>query len=534
MRQRDSLWSRMQGGMFDVAIVGAGINGAVCAAALSARGARVLLLDRGDIGGGTSMQSSNLVWGGIKYLESLELGLVRSLCRSRNTLLSAYPTAVREVRFLATHARGFRHSLLKLWAGSWLYWLLGGGFTRRPRLLPATRLAAEEPVLDPAGLSGGFEYSDAWLPDNDARFTFGFVRDALRSGAVVLNYSEARSLQRRPDGTWSLQLRDVDGGREADCGARFLVNAAGPWADALNSGSGLATRHHHVFSRGIHLIVDRVTDHERVLAFFADDGRPFFVIPMEGRSCLGTTDTRVGAPETQVTAEDRRFVLDNVNRRLRLARPLTEREIIAERCGVRPLVVAPGGRDEARDWTHLSRRHVVESRADERRLTIFGGKLTDCLNVGEEVCALLERMGCALPHRHAAWFGEPSAQAREAFEREALAVGLTATASQWLWRRYGRDAAGLLRAIHDDPSLALPVVSGGSLLRCEVRHAAAHELVVRMEDLLRRRTSLSLVMRRETLVGSAGLRQACGELFGDEAERRWDEWLETTAPSRDT
>ena len=353
-----------------------------------------------------------------------------------------------------------------------------------------------------------------------------FKRKALRSGAVVINYADVRGLQRRPDGTWSLQVHDVDGGREATCGARFLVNAAGPWADALNNASGLATRHHHLFSRGIHLIVDRVTEHERVLAFFADDGRPFFVIPMEGRSCLGTTDTRVGAPETHVTDEDRRFVLDNVNRRLRLKRPLTERDIIAERCGVRPLVVEPGGRDESRDWTHLSRRHVVESHADERRLTIFGGKLTDCLNVGEEVCTLLERMGCALPHRRATWFGEPSAQAREAFEREALSVGLSATESQRLWRRYGREALGLVGSIRDDPSLAQPVVFGGSLLRCEVRHAAAHELVVRLEDLLRRRTSLSLVMRREELIGSAGLRQACAELFGDEAEQRWNEWRE--------
>src|SRR6187549_1506806 len=99
---------------FDVLILGAGINGAVAAAALSARGARVALIDRGDFAGFTSQQSSNLAWGGIKYLESFEFGLVQKLCKSRNQLLRAYPSTVQEIRFLVAHERGFRHGLLKL------------------------------------------------------------------------------------------------------------------------------------------------------------------------------------------------------------------------------------------------------------------------------------------------------------------------------------------------------------------------------------------------------------------------------------
>src|SRR5262245_24725647 len=157
-------------GTFDVLVVGGGINGAVAAACLAARGARVALVDRGDFAGFTSQQSSNLAWGGIKYMESLELGLVRKLCRSRNHLIRSYPSTVQEIRFYTTHARGFRHGLWKLVLGAWLYWLIGSFFTKAPRLLSRATIAREEPIIDLEGCDGGFEYSDAYLHDTDARF----------------------------------------------------------------------------------------------------------------------------------------------------------------------------------------------------------------------------------------------------------------------------------------------------------------------------------------------------------------------------
>jgi glycerol-3-phosphate dehydrogenase len=103
--------------------------------------------------------------------------------------------------------------------------------------------------------------------------------------------------------------------------------------------TGEQTEHQHLFSKGIHLIVPQITPRQHILTFFADDGRLFFVIPMGVRTCIGTTDTRVEAPFTEVTDEDRDFVLENINKRLRLQKPLTRDDIIAERCGVRPLVV---------------------------------------------------------------------------------------------------------------------------------------------------------------------------------------------------
>ena len=188
---RDTNLDKLATLRFDVLVLGGGINGAVSAAALAARGARVALIDRADFAGTTSQQSSNLAWGGIKYLETYEFHLVRKLCRARNKLLRSYPSSVQEIRFFTSVARGFRHNRFKLWLGAWLYWIIGGFFTRRPRLLSVRDIAFEEPIVETNGLAGGFEYSDAYLHDNDARFVWGFIRAALDWGCVAANYVEA-------------------------------------------------------------------------------------------------------------------------------------------------------------------------------------------------------------------------------------------------------------------------------------------------------------------------------------------------------
>ncbi|MGM0639670.1 MAG: FAD-dependent oxidoreductase, partial [Pseudomonadota bacterium] len=368
---------------FDVLVVGGGINGASAAAAMSGKGARVALIDKGDFAGSTSMHSSNLVWGGIKYMESGDFALVRKLCRSRNHLIKSYPSSVKEIRFLTTINKGFRHHPLVPWAGTWLYWLMGSFFTQRPHYLKPSALHNREPIIDVGSAVGGFEYSDAYLHDNDARFVFNFVRAALDFGTVAANYVEYLASRREED-VWITQARDVMTGDTFEIRSKVLINAAGPWVDQLNQRSGQSTQHHHVFSKGIHLIVPQLTDSRRVLAFFADDGRLFFVIPMGPRTCIGTTDTRVETPEVGATEEDIRFVLDNINKRLALSKPLEASDIIATRCGVRPLAVKPSGGGE-RDFLNLSRKHAIDLDRQQAHLSIFGGKLTDCLNVGEEV-----------------------------------------------------------------------------------------------------------------------------------------------------
>jgi glycerol-3-phosphate dehydrogenase len=529
---RETNLDKLARSVFDVLILGGGINGAVSAAALAARGARVALIDRGDFACATSQESSNLVWGGIKYLEGGELGLVRKLCRARNKLIRSYPASVTEIRFYASIASGFRYGRWTLVLGAWLYWVLGGFFTRRPRVLSRRDIAREEPLVITEGLDGGFEYSDACLPDNDARFVWGFTRSALDHGCVAANYVAALG-SGREGGEWVTRARDVVSGRDISIRSRLLVNACGPYADEVNARNGVKTAHLHVLSKGIHLLVDRLTPKNRVLTFFADDGRLFFVIPMGPKTCIGTTDTPVQKAEVGVTAEDRKFVLDNINKRLHLPRPLEVKDIVAERCGVRPLVVKAGGKD-AIDWMQLSRKHAIEADPHTGHVTIFGGKLTDCLNVGEEICAEAQRLGVALPYADRVWYGEPHAAVREQFFHQARLMGLdgptppgpeTESRPARLWRRYGTEAFAMLEAIRRDPHQADLVIETSRYLRCEIEEAARREMVVRLEDFLRRRTDIGQVVRRDELRASPGLVEASRILFGAAADAKRAEYF---------
>ena len=514
---------------FDVLIVGAGINGAVSAAALSGRGLRVALIDRGDFAGGVSSQSSNLAWGGIKYLESHEYLLVNKLCQSRNELMRAYPSTVKEIRFLTAIQKGFRFWPVLVFLGSVIYWLLGRCVTRPPRYLSARAIETTEPGINTSDVAGGLEYSDCYLYDNDARFVFNFVRRSVDYGCVAANYVESRTAE-YVDNTWRTGARDVTTGAEVLISSRVLINACGPYADAHNQMIGITTQYHHVFSKGIHLIVDRITDNRRVLTFFASDGRLFFLIPMGPKTCIGTTDTQERSPEVTVTDEDRDFVLDNVNARLDLDKPLTRADIVNERVGVRPL--ASENDDAVSDWVQLSRRHNIEVDASRHHISIFGGKLTDCLNVGNEVTARVAELGIPIPGPENRWYGEPDAQSRGEFMLQAKLMDLdkltdassSEPLSERFWRRYGESAFGLLERIRADETCAKLLIKNAEYTRCEIELAARREMIVKLEDFMRRRSKIELVVRREDIVSAPGLREACEILFGDEAEARLQEY----------
>ncbi len=526
--------SKLDGGTFDALIVGGGINGAVSAAVLAGRGASVALVDRGDFGAFTSQESSNLVWGGFKYLEGYEFLLVRKLCVSRNRLIKAYPDNIKPIPFLAAldHSSPFPPWLAAM--GATAYWAIGSFKTHSPRLFGAKRVAREEPAVDITDVRGGIEYYDAYLKDNDSRFVFGFVRSALDVGAAAANYVELVDAEPSAIG-WRATLRDVDGGSTFTCNARMIVNAAGPFIDGLNEHLGLRTEHRIVYSKGIHLIVDRLTPNERVLAFFDDTQRLFYVIPMGRRSVIGTTDTRVDDPFTEVTDEDRDFLLGQINARLALDSPLTPDDIIADRSGVRPLVVKRTGGDQRDvDWTKLSRKHEIEVDRHRKVISIFGGKLTDCLNVGEEVAEAVEALGVPLEKDTGNWYGEPAAATREEFFRQARLMKLddlrhkpdVEPLSDRLWRRYGRRAFEMLDEIRADPAMGEDIMEPADYLRVELHVAAGTEMITKLEDFLRRRSKITQVIPDEEVRGSEGLSEVVEILFGDDAQRRLTEYLD--------
>ncbi len=525
----------MRDGTFDTLIIGGGINGAVTAASLAGRGANVALIDRGDFASFTSQASSNLVWGGFKYLENYELWLVFKLCLSRNRLMKAYRDNIHQIGFYAALDEKGPYKPWFAAFGALGYWMIGLFGTRYPRLLSTDDIETEEPAINTDTVAGGIEYRDGILVDNDARFVFSFVRSAIEAGATAANYIEMVSAK-RVSNKWVATLRCTDSGEEFTTTATTIVNAAGPFVDETNHQWGLDTEHRIVYSKGIHLVVPRITTkhHHKVLAFYDDTERLFYVIPMGRRSVIGTTDTRVDTPFTEVDQNDIDFLLGQINARLDLAAPLTRDDIIAERCGVRPLVVASGIVDQKDvDWTKLSRKHAVEVDTDRGVVTIFGGKLTDCLNVGEEVAAEIEALGVPLEKDLHNWYGEPAKATRKEFFRQARLMRLddlrekpdTEPLSDRLWRRYGRRAFAMLEEIRQDPRMAQDIMGSADYLRVELYSAADSEMITKLEDFMRRRSKIELVVRDADIRDSPGLREVAIILFGDDADQRLVEYF---------
>ncbi len=467
----------------DCLVVGAGINGSVVAAALSGRGAKVTVIDRGDFASCTSQESSNLAWGGIKYLESYEFSLVRHLCESRNRLMDAYPSHVREIRFFTSIARGFRKPRIVLYMGTLLYWFMGRCRTRPPRLLSRRSIQREAPMVKTAHLAGGIEYSDCYFSENDAGFTFGFIRKVLQNGNSAINYMELIAADWR-DGHWHCAVRDQVTGEAFGVRAKVLVNAAGPYADRVHDMLGIESAFQHVFSEGAHIIVPQVTATRHVLTFFASDGRLFFMIPMGERTCIGTTDRRVENIVDAPADEDVDFLISNANRLLTLEKPLTTDDVIATRCGVRPLVIRREDTVGDEEWTALSRKHEIDVHPEKNLLTIYGGKLTDCLNVGDEAADIVESFGIALKQSEC-WYGEAPETA--------------------------------------DSDTSEKVI--GNLGRADLERMADEEMVVHLEDFLRRRTMIELTMGRIALKSNPGLREAAKILFGEAADAELERYF---------
>ena len=499
----------------DALIVGGGINGAVSALALAAHGLNVALIESEDFGSGVSQESSNLVWGGFKYLQTYELGLVAGLCRSRNLLARSYASQLREIRFLAALGPTSPYSPTYAALGAHAYWALGRFATGRPRRLSRSALSTAEPAVDADGVRGAVEYSDYLLVDNDARFVLQLLLDAIENGAVAVSRMRLDGAERAGSG-WRTEVTDRLTGSSHTVSAGVLVNAAGPRAAEVAELAGARLKSALCFSKGAHIVVPRVSDSGRILAFFDDDQRLFYVIPMGHRSLIGTTDTRVDSAEVAVTHDDQDFLLEQANARLRLPRPLGDDDVIAYRCGVRPLVVSEG-EDTDRDWTELSRRHSVE--ADRRRgtIAILGGKLSDCLNVGDEVVAAARRCGLEPAVGDRVWYGEPPEGVRARFHRSAARTGIDELAAARLWRRHGRRALEVTDLVEESPELREPLSDLVECSAAEVMVMARHEHILSMADFLRRRTMLAMLETAETLESDPGVERASSLLFGSAA-----------------
>ena len=298
-------------------------------------------------------------------------------------------------------------------------------------------------------------------------------------------------------------LKDEISEEEFQITAKVIINAGGPYGKDLTKKLHDETIHQLALSKGIHLVVPKLTTNNRVLAFFDEKGRLFYVIPMQDRSVIGTTDTRVENPVSEVTDEDRQFVLDQANRCLNLIKPLTKDDIISERCGVRPLVVK-GKKDVSKiEWTALSRKHEIEVNKKSKIITIFGGKLTDCVNVGEEIVEYVKKLGIEI-HKVKKWYGEDDQKIYRTFEEEfknlnGISENDVEVIAPAIWRRHGNESFEILALLKQDSQNRERLFPELDLTLGESIYIAQKEMVEKPEDLWRRRTAISLLRTNEEI-----------------------------------
>jgi glycerol-3-phosphate dehydrogenase len=472
--------------MFDVAIIGGGVNGAGIARDAAGRGLSVLLLEQDDLGSGTSSASTKLIHGGLRYLEHYAFRLVRESLAEREVLLRTAPHIVRPLRFVLPHHAGLRPRWL-IRVGLFLYDHLGGR-----RILPPTR--AVDLRHDPAGeplrpeYARGFEYSDCWV--DDARLVVLTARDAAALGADVR--TRTRCIRaRRADGVWRLTL---PGGAEA--GARALVNAAGPCvsrvlADVVGDTGSRRVR----LVKGSHIVVPRLYAHDRCYIFQNADGRVCFAIPYEDDfTLIGTTDEDFdGDPADAVsTPAEEAYLCGAVNAYLR--RPVQRSDIVWRYAGVRPLL--DDGISKAQDAT---RDYVLEMDAPAGEppiLSVFGGKLTTHRRLAE---AAMARLAPFFPGMRGDWTAQAALPGGD-FAWDAIGAVqddlrrrypfLSAASSRRLVQAYGTLAADMLgdaRATAD-----LGRWFGADLSEREVDWLMRKEWARTAEDVLWRRSKLGL------------------------------------------
>jgi glycerol-3-phosphate dehydrogenase len=535
-------------GPFDLLVLGGGITGAGVALDAVLRGLRVALIDKGDFAGGTSSISSKLVHGGLRYLEHGDFRLVYEALHERRRLLRNAPHLVHPLRFVLPFYAGARVPPWKWRLGLLLYDILAGtGNIHRSRSLPLARLRREFPDLERRGLLGGAEYFDAQM--DDARLCLEVVLSAARQGAVIANYVEAVAFEKSGSVLCGVRARDHLGGREFSIAARQILNATGPWADAVRRLAGDDTGPVLRPTRGVHLVApgSSLASEAGFLLLHPADGRVFFVLPWLGKTLIGTTDTACDeSPDAVlVTPADVAYLLDGYNHYF--APVLRPTDLLSTFAGLRPLLRsgsvkgaraaagitpscdkgarAAAGITPGRAPSDLTREfHLFASPSG--LLTAGGGKYTTYRHMAEIITdAVVARLGTFRPcrTRNFRLEGAPDTSAIP-WPRFAAAAAaelcarfsLDSDSARHLVQRYGRRAFDVATCTLGDPGLRRRVVAGEPDLLAEFAYQRDQEMACRPEDFLLRRTRLGLfhpeLLRHPPaeLLASEGPVRACG------------------------
>lgn len=484
--------------LYDLLVVGGGINGVGVARDAAGRGLSVLLCEQGDLGGATSSASSKLVHGGLRYLEHYEFRLVAESLAERATLLNMAPHIVHPMRFVLPHAPGMRPAWM-VSLGLFLYDVLS---KRDARLgscgkLDLTTAFQGEPLQDHVRV--GFDYADCTV--DDSRLVVLNARAAQDRGADIFTRT-ALVEARREDGVWRVTLRDAVSGVERDVHTKVLVNVAGPWVrSVIDSAHGVLVGKDVRLVKGSHIVVPRLFDGDYAYILQNDDGRVVFVIPFHNAfTLIGTTEDILEAPPPMdgagfgISDVESEYLCRAVNRYF--SKQISPADVTWAYAGVRPLF-----EDKAASASAVTREYVLDLQSingDAPLLSVFGGKLTTYRRLAEKV---QDKVRTFLPDMGQAWTsGVPLPGGNLPDDGMDGLLAELQTAYPWATEAFLRALADRHGALVFDVldgtanEAALGENFGHGLYAREVDYFISHEWAREANDILWRRTKLGLVM----------------------------------------
>jgi glycerol-3-phosphate dehydrogenase len=487
----------MSNDVFDLFVIGGGINGCGIARDAAGRGYSVALAEMNDFASGTSSGATKLIHGGLRYLEHYEFRLVRESLMEREILWAMAPHIIWPMRFVLPYHKGGIRPAWMIRLGLFLYDHLGGR-----KLLPATSTLdlSRDPVGKPLKplFTKAFEYSDGWV--DDARMVVLNARDAADRGATILPRTKVTSA-RREGGAWTIATQDTLSGEGRQFRARMLVNAAGPWVDRVLLGAVGKNQAHNVrLVQGSHIVVRKKFDDPRAFFFQNPDNRIIFAIPYEQDfTLIGTTDRDYdGDPkDVKITEGEIAYLCNAASDYFR--EPVRPEDIVWTYSAVRPLF--DDGASEAQEATRDYVLKVEGEDGDAPLLNIFGGKLTTYRRLGEHA---LEKIGAAIGVKGAPWTagstlpgGDFPAQGYEAevSKLKARYPFLADPLARRLIRRYGTRATAMLGTSASIRDLGRNF--GSDLYEAEVRYLIAQEWARTAVDVLWRRSKKGLYLSKD-------------------------------------
>ena len=515
--ERTAAFERLDSQHYDVLVVGGGVTGAGVALDAVTRGLRVALVEARDFASGTSSRSSKLFHGGLRYLEQMNFGLVREALRERELMLTRIaPHLVKPVAFMYP----LNHRVWErpyVGSGLLLYDTMGGGRSV-PRHRHLTRTGARKlaPALKPSALTGALQYYDAQT--DDARHTLTVARTAAAYGADVLNSAEVVEVLHAGERVVGARVRDVETGAEKEVRSSVVVNATGVWTDAVQTLAGGRGRFHVRASKGVHIVVPRDRINSETGLILRTEKSVLFVIPWTTHWIIGTTDTdwNLDLAHPAASRADLDYLLDHVNRVLSV--PLTHDDIQGVYAGLRPLLAG-----ESEQTSQLSREHAV-ARPQPGLVAVAGGKYTTYRVMASDAVDMARTdIPRAVPDSTTHNIPLLGAEGYHAMVNQvpslAEAHGLPAWQIERLLNRYGSMTGEVLALAAEDRSLLRMPSRDAEYLGVEFAYAAGFEGALHLDDLLARRTRMSIETPDRGVAVARAVAEVVAPRLGWDAER---------------